>query len=430
MKHMFLAFAVALLLAPTLATAQCPGGAALRFDGINDYVEIRDAFFGGGTTSEFTVECYFKTDNLTQGSVGIWGKMSFWREANLFFYQGTVRWFYAYPYDYYSCGEGGTVTGHVWHHVAVCMAGNSQSLFVDGHLVRSAATNGMISWATDYGSSRIGCMIISGGPHFFDGWIDEMRFSSSARYSGDFAPPHAPFEVDEWTEALYHFDEGTGSMLQDASGKEHNGTLIGGPQWVCSDAPLPVELVSFGAVSSSTDIRISFSTASETDNDFFEIMRGTSEMGAFARIATLPSQGNSATGHHYEYLDREVMAGQTYWYYLADVDLNGNRTEHRELMRSATMTGSAELPSDYSLSAYPNPFNPSTTISFALPEADVVQIAVFGVTGRWIQTLVNEKRAAGNHTVAFDARELPSGVYFARMESGPFTMTKKMLLIR
>jgi hypothetical protein len=59
-----------------------------------------------------------------------------------------------------------------------------------------------------------------------------------------------------------------------------------------------------------------------------------------------------------------------------------------------------------------------------------VRIAVFDVAGRWIQTLVNEKRSAGNHTVSFDARDLPSGVYFARMESGRFAMTKKMLLIR
>ena len=196
------------------------------------------------------------------------------------------------------------------------------------------------------------------------------------------------------------------------------------------DGPLPVELLGLSVAAVPEGIEVQWNTASETNNDFFEIMRGASETGAFTRIATLPSQGNSASGHHYEYLDREVTAGQTYWYYLADVDLSGNRTEHRELMRSATMTGSAELPSDYALAAYPNPFNPSTTISFALPEADFVRIAVFDVAGRWIQTLVNEKRAAGRHSVTFDARDLPSGVYFARMEAAAFTMTKKMLLIR
>jgi hypothetical protein len=196
------------------------------------------------------------------------------------------------------------------------------------------------------------------------------------------------------------------------------------------DGPLPVELLGFNAASVSGGIELQWCTASETDNDFFEILRGTLSSGAFNRIATLPSQGNSATGHHYEYLDRAVTAGRTYWYYLADVDLSGNRTEHRELMRSATMNGAAELPSDYALSCYPNPFNPSTTISFALPEAGLVKIAVYDVSGRWIQTLVNEERNAGNHSVTFDARNLPSGVYFARLEAGAFTMTRKMLLIR
>jgi hypothetical protein len=59
-----------------------------------------------------------------------------------------------------------------------------------------------------------------------------------------------------------------------------------------------------------------------------------------------------------------------------------------------------------------------------------VRIAVFDVAGRWIQTLVSEKRAAGKHTVTFDARDLPSGVYFARMESGSFALTRKLLLFR
>ena len=63
-------------------------------------------------------------------------------------------------------------------------------------------------------------------------------------------------------------------------------------------------------------------------------------------------------------------------------------------------------------------------------QARLVRVIVYDVSGRWIQTLVNEKRAAGRHSVTFDARDLPSGVYFARMEAAAFTMTKKMLLIR
>jgi hypothetical protein len=98
------------------------------------------------------------------------------------------------------------------------------------------------------------------------------------------------------------------------------------------------------------------------------------------------------------------------------LNLSGNRTEHRELMRSATMTGSAELPSDYALSAYPNPFNPSTTTSFALPEAGVVRIAVFDVAGRWIQTLVNEERGGKPHGEFRCARLAQRSVFCAHGE--------------
>ncbi|MBU1983101.1 T9SS type A sorting domain-containing protein [bacterium] len=196
------------------------------------------------------------------------------------------------------------------------------------------------------------------------------------------------------------------------------------------DGPLPVELISFDAVASAQGIRVSFSTASETNNDRFEILRGERAEGEFIRIAVLPSQGNSATEQGYEYTDTDVNPGQTYWYYLADVDLNGSRAEHREMMVSATALDLVAVPSSYSLSVYPNPFNPSTTISFSLLEAGAVRVAVYDVGGRWIQTLVDEKRSAGNHRVTFDARELPSGVYFVRMESGTFQATRKIVLMR
>ncbi|MDD5088061.1 MAG: T9SS type A sorting domain-containing protein [bacterium] len=196
------------------------------------------------------------------------------------------------------------------------------------------------------------------------------------------------------------------------------------------DGPLPVELLSFTAIPAENGIRLSFSTASETDNDRFEILRGERVEGEFTRIVTLPSQGNSATEQRYEYTDTDVNPGQTYWYYLADVDMSGNRSEHRGMIVSATALDPVAAPSTYSLSVYPNPFNPSTTISFTLAEAGAVRVAVYDVRGRWIQTLADEERNAGGHKFAFDARELPSGVYFVRMESGEFQGTRKVVLMR
>ncbi len=193
---------------------------------------------------------------------------------------------------------------------------------------------------------------------------------------------------------------------------------------------LPVELVGFDAVAELNGIHLKFSTASESDNDRFEIMRAGDASEEFAKIATLLSHGNSPTAQHYNYLDTDVIPGQTYRYYLIDVDINGTRTEHPDLIATATALDPNAIPKTYSLTAYPNPFNPSTSLSFNLPEAEHVQISVFDVTGRWIRTLINEERGIGTHVVNFDARDLPSGVYFARMDAGAYHATHKLMLMR
>lgn len=85
----------------------------------------------------------------------------------------------------------------------------------------------------------------------------------------------------------------------------------------------------------------------------------------------------------------------------------------------------------YSLSQnYPNPFNPSTQIKFSVKEAGLVTLKVYDVLGREIATLVNETKAAGSYVVNFDASKLASGMYLYKIESGSFSATKKMLLVR
>lgn len=80
--------------------------------------------------------------------------------------------------------------------------------------------------------------------------------------------------------------------------------------------------------------------------------------------------------------------------------------------------------------AYPNPFNPITTIGFALPQAARVSLIVYDVSGRIVATLVNGWREAGNHEVTFDAGELPSGVYLAKLEAGNFSAVQKLVLLK
>jgi len=89
------------------------------------------------------------------------------------------------------------------------------------------------------------------------------------------------------------------------------------------------------------------------------------------------------------------------------------------------------LPTSFSLQQnYPNPFNPATSIKYSIPKSGIVIIKVFDVLGRKISTLVNEYKLAGNYSVQFNAAKSTSGVYFYRMESGSFTQTKKLLILK
>jgi photosystem II stability/assembly factor-like uncharacterized protein len=79
---------------------------------------------------------------------------------------------------------------------------------------------------------------------------------------------------------------------------------------------------------------------------------------------------------------------------------------------------------------YPNPFNPITTITYTIPNESFVELKIYDLLGREITTLVNERKSAGNYSVDFNASNLPSGVYFYRMEAGSFVSTKKFVLLK
>lgn len=90
-----------------------------------------------------------------------------------------------------------------------------------------------------------------------------------------------------------------------------------------------------------------------------------------------------------------------------------------------------ELPNNYSLSQnYPNPFNPSTTINYALPKSTKVKLVIYNVLGQVVNVLVDQKQDAGYYKVQFNATSLASGVYFYRLITDDFIMTKKMILLK
>ena len=139
-------------------------------------------------------------------------------------------------------------------------------------------------------------------------------------------------------------------------------------------------------------------------NSVFRCYRYTSDDAAL-KGKTL-SKGSTISGKNPEYLKPEDL--------LADV-----------------ASSSQVVPAEFKLSQnYPNPFNPSTKISFSLPSSQNVSLKVYDVLGNEVATLVNEEKSPGVYEVSFDARRLPSGVYFYSLRAGNYVETKKLVLMK
>ena len=89
------------------------------------------------------------------------------------------------------------------------------------------------------------------------------------------------------------------------------------------------------------------------------------------------------------------------------------------------------IPNNYNISSiYPNPFNPTTTISFSIPEFGLATITAYDITGKELETLTNTNLNPGNYNIDWNASSYPSGVYLIRMDSGDFTQTQKVVLVK
>ena len=79
---------------------------------------------------------------------------------------------------------------------------------------------------------------------------------------------------------------------------------------------------------------------------------------------------------------------------------------------------------------YPNPFNPTTTVKFGLPEDSKVSLIIYDLQGRMIKELTQGYLTAGTHSVEWNAEGYPSGVYFVKLDASDFTQTQKLMLVK
>jgi hypothetical protein len=218
------------------------------------------------------------------------------------------------------------------------------------------------------------------------------------------------------------------------SGGNNNGTsLFHTALWAAVDeGAVPVELNSFKASATDSDIELSWITATETNNSGFEIQRNKD--GHFETIKFVNGNGTTSETHAYTFVDKSLSVG-TYVYRLKQIDFDGT------FSYSNTIEVEVVTPSTFVLEQnYPNPFNPSTTIRFSIPVETDVRLNVFNTLGQEVAEMINSRLKEGYHEVDFssnggsasggDAVNLPSGIYFYRLEADKFIEVKKMIIIK
>jgi len=104
--------------------------------------------------------------------------------------------------------------------------------------------------------------------------------------------------------------------------------------------------------------------------------------------------------------------------------------QNKEAFSDFDTSNSSSKESYFNISNFPNPFNPTTTITYVLPQATFVSIDVYDRLGRQVTTLVDQNQETGEHSVEFNASEYPSGIYFYRIKTPEKTEVKKMLFTK
>jgi len=250
--------------------------------------------------------------------------------------------------------------------------------------------------------------------------------------SGSFQPPNQPvydgtkanWLQEEISLAPYAGQQIKLRFLLRTDGSQQKDGIYLDDIGIVGYSVVPVEMVSFtGAVSAGGNPVLSWKVASELNNKGFTIERRNSD-GGWRSSGFIEGRGTTTEPKEYSFEDFAGFTGETSVHYrLIQTDYDGTRTIFGPLEVMNT------LPKEFSLSQnHPNPFNPETVIRYALPVAGYAKGVVYDMLGREVATLLNGMMPAGNHSLKFNAAELPSGVYIFRLEAGKHTAAIKMVV--
>ncbi|MDD3716597.1 MAG: endonuclease [Candidatus Marinimicrobia bacterium] len=188
------------------------------------------------------------------------------------------------------------------------------------------------------------------------------------------------------------------------------------------DTPLAIRLSAFTASYVDDAVLLEWSTASEIENAAFQIYRNDEFLSAVS------GAGTTSVPQHYEYRDRNVLPGRQYHYLLVDIAYDGKVTPHYEHIRTVGIPDPALSINIGDI--YPNPGNPDMLLPLQADAAAQITLTLFDLEGKKQRIIKRAVDAAGNYEIPLDLQNLRSGIYLLRIESGAFTTTRKIILLK
>lgn len=295
----------------------------------------------------------------------------------------------------------------IYHHIAVTYskANSLITFFIDGLNAGSGTVN-IDADSVYYGSDAhdssvnyIGLSSFTGDPEL-NANIDEFRISDTVRYAADFIPS-VPFVQDNYTVALYHFNEGAGQSAADSSGNNYTAILgsttdadANDPSWI-SCSVLATSFLSFTASNVKQEVQLNWSAASDPNTRFYEIQRSADALH-FTTINKVMAAGTNGN-HNYSYTDISPNQGNNY-YRLKQVDINGASIYSKAVFVNVNGSGGFKI--------YPTVALKTLHVSVSQTPSTII---IFNTTGKAVKTI-----SLNNTDGDINISALPAGSYIIR----------------
>ncbi len=261
-------------------------------------------------------------------------------------------------------------------------------------------------------------------------WLDASESSVGSQGSSDYTE-----DGDQWEKKTYSATSPEDAdkvrielRCYDISGWDGDAEIFVDDCWLNQgDDLLPVTLSSFtAAVYLNQYVSVSWVTQSESNLSHFNIYRD-------ALLVNSQNANNCTSEMSYNFLDSEVVEGETYNYLLEIVELDGSclsfgpytiTVQFEEMHEEPEQTTPIETDLQGN---YPNPFNPDTTISFTVKEGESGRLKIYNVKG---QVMLDKLFLPGDHQFKWSADDVQSGIYFYTLQTDNYVASKKMTLLK